>query len=140
MLIVPSAFALDLTEFNVYASVFGQSKLSNGRIDENENGVFTTFNLDDCKIIILEVDSSLKTIGVYGNGDKFLAYSSAAMMLFDPSTENRASNFGQFFISYLMNLGSPSEKGRVGIIGSGDMFGVSYEDDMFTFLISKKKD
>lgn len=137
MMVIPSAFALETDEFNMYSSIFGASEISNGSERENEKGKFSSFTSDGCNIIFRELDSSLKSIGVYGEGDKFLAYSSAAIMMFDPSSGNRTSNFGQLLMSYLMQCGSPSAENSMGTTGTGVMFGISYKDDQFSFVISK---
>ena len=125
------AFALDLSEFNDIASVFGAD-----RIDEKtatvKNGAYY-YNSDDCQIIIVEESGEFSQIFITGKGDAFLAYCAAAIYVSD-SANSFVSNNGQLLTVYLM----AHKGGRLnGQMTHGQYFFIEQKDDYFIFMTGK---
>ena len=133
------ASALDIGEFNQYAEMFGERDIANGVTHESDEGLFTEFQSDGCKIIFMEVNGELKTIYVAGEGDPLLTYSAAALMVVDPDTKDAPTNFGNLLYHYLMTKGSGEEEDHMDKTVSGALFGLPRESDgSFLFMVVNK--
>lgn len=131
-LMVAPALAETVDDFNLYADMFGANDVSNGdarddRIRFIQDGCTITFGLDGEEII-----SAL----IQGDGDPFLAYSLAAIMVHDPVSANVAHNGGQLLLYYLMCKDEPGD--HLGQTVSGCYFQVERkENEGFSFMIMK---
>ena len=124
------SFALDLDEFNVFASTLGAQEL-----DINEakvSGKHTGFKKDDCYIYIDEDGGKISGIYVDGKGDNYLAYCCAAIHVFDPSG-NTTQNHGQLLTMYL--LAHKQKEHQTGQTGNGYFFFIEPSENGFFFMI-----
>ena len=138
LIIAPSAFAIDVTDFNMYAEIFGGKEITDGVVSELDTGVFTEYKANDCKIIFRETNGSLNTIYVIGEGEPFILYSCAALMFVDTKTENASKNMGNFLLGYLMAKGSENSDPHMSQTVSGSLFGVNKEDEGgYMFMVIK---
>ena len=129
LMITPSALALDLTDFNMYAEIFGENELKGGVSSQTKNGVFTFFNFEGGQVAFREVDGSINSISVYGKGDIFITYCCAAIMAIDQDSSHAVQNFG-FFTFYLqMKKGNmDGEKDEIFSLANGSTCGISSDD------------
>lgn len=126
------AFALDLDNFNTYASIFGESELSaNGALSANG---LTIIKAGTCRITFNEDGNTLKRIIVEGDGVSFLAYSMAAIMQFDPDSANYASNAGQLLSAFLLCRTNGEGMGNT---VSGNLIYIQKSDSAYYFTIGK---
>ena len=138
LIIAPSAFAIDVTDFNMYAEIFGGTEIKDGVETQLESGVFTEYKADGCRIIFRETDGSIKTIYVIGEGESFILYSCAALMFVDNETANASKNMGNFLLGYLMAKGSENSDPHMSQTLSGSLFGVNKEDEGgYMFMVMK---
>lgn len=138
LMIVPSAFAIDVFDFNMYTDIFGGTEIADGQTTELENGTFTEYKSDGCRIIFRETDGSLNTLYVIGEGEPFIIYSCAALMFVDDTTSNASTNIGNFVLGYLMAKGSDDTDPHMSQTVSGSLFGVNKEaEGGFMFMVMK---
>lgn len=126
------ACALDLYEFNVFASVVGVDEL-----DESAGktaGKYTGFVKDDCHIYFVESDGKLTNIFIEGKGDNFISYCCAAIHVFDVNG-NKTSNHGQFLTMYL--IAHTQEGHQTGQTSNGYYFFIEPSEKGFTFMIGE---
>ena len=132
-LIPVCAFAIDIDEFNAFASVLGASELN---MEESKtSGIHTGFMKDDCKIYFDEIDGKLDGIYVDGQGDSFLAYCCAALHLFDPDGQT-SINHGQLLTMYLM--AHKTDNYQTGQTQNGYYFFMEKQDGGFFFMIGEQ--
>ena len=127
------AFALDLDEFNVFASVVGVSELdiNEAKVSDFHYG----FVKEGCKIYIDEkVKGKIDGIYIIGKGDSFLAYCCAAIHVFDQHTSS-SSNYGQLLTMYLM--AHTTEEYQAGETQNGYLFFIQKTDGEYMFLIGE---
>ena len=133
MMLVPSAFALDLYNFNLYASLFGAKEVSEADGDARDNMI--RFIQDGCTITFKHENGKITFALIQGDGDAFLAYCLATIMEFDPSSANVANNGGQLLLYYLMGKSEPGD--HMGQTVSGCYFQIDREGEGYSFIISK---
>ena len=126
------AFAIDLTEFNVFASVLGASELDIK--DASVSGNHIGFVKDGCKIYIDEKGGKIDGIYIDGQGDSFLAYCSAAVHVFDPNGSTTQNN-GQLLTMYLM--AHETTDYMTGQTQNDYYFFVQKQDNSFFFMIGE---
>ena len=126
------ACALDLDSFNEYAEIFGESSLDESK-GISANGL-TIFMGKPCNVTFSEEEGVLKRIIVDGDGASFLAYSMAAIMAFDPSSENYAANAGQLLSAFLLCRTSGESYGK---ISTGELLLIQKQDNGYFFTVGK---
>ena len=137
LMIAPSALALDLTDFNMYAEIFGENELKDGASTQTKNGVFTFFKVEGGQVAFREVDGILNSICVYGKGDAFITYCCAAIMAVDQDSGHAVQNFG-FFTFYLQMKkgGMDGEKDETFSLANGSACSISADDQYgYKFLV-----
>ena len=136
VMFIPSAFAVDTNDFNIYASVFGASEVNNGTESTNDNGnIVTQYYSDECRIVFIEESGKTKSIAIVGQGDKFLAYCAAAIMVFDHISDNRTTNYGQLLSIYLLAIGDNSKEDHTGMTVSGSLMAMQNSGESCRFII-----
>lgn len=133
LMIVPSAFAVDLNTFNLYAGLFGAPEISEADGDARDDVI--QFKQAGCTITIRHENGKINLGLVQGDGDAFLAYCLAMIMEFDPSSVNVAHNGGQLLLYYLMGKEEPGK--HMGQTVSGCYFTVEQEGEGYSFTIMK---
>ena len=126
------AFALDLSEFNLFASILGAPELE--MKNAKTSGKHTGFIQNDCYIYIDESNGKIDGIYIDGKGDEYLAYCCAAIHVFDP-TGDTTKNHGQLLSMYLM--AHTQAEHQTGQTGSGYFFFIEPSDNGFFFLIGE---
>ena len=132
-LIPVCAFCVDLDEFNMYASIFGEEELDADSGQTQDSRTF--YRPGDCIVAFNEKGSSVNSIMVNGDGIPFLAYSMAAIMYFDPSSENYSANAGQFFSTFLLCRNKSEES--YGSLVNGEYIVVEKIDKGYMFIVGK---
>ena len=133
LIIIPSAYAADLENFCIYSELFGAHEVREE--DGDVRDPYIRFIQDDCTITFKLVNDKISFATISGDGDAFLAYCFAALMEFDPSSKNSATNGGQLLMYYLMGKESNGE--HIGSTVSGSVFTVDKDDKGFTFVIGQ---
>lgn len=123
------AFAVDLDEFNIFASVIGAPELDSATA-QNVNG-YSRFIQGDCSIIFSEKDGK-SNIFVQGSGDEFLAYCCAAIHVFDLNG-NTTSNHGQLLTMYF--LAHTETEHQTGQTSNGYFFFIEPREAGYMFMI-----
>lgn len=124
------AFALDLSEFNLFAAVVGVPELTGGKTSGN----YTGFVQDDCFIYFDESGGKLSGIYIEGKGDTFLAYCCAAIHVFDKNGKTTV-NHGQLLTMYLM--AHTETEHQTGQTTNGVAFFVEPSEKGYTFMIGE---
>ena len=135
LLLAASATAESVSDFNIYAEIFGASAISNGIQSMVENQEVFDFTSDGCRIVFASENDELNSIIIVGTGDKFLAYCAAAIMQFDKQSENRTINYGYLLSNYLLALGDTSGQDFIGSTVSGAIMSIKQEGDQYRFII-----
>ena len=135
LLLAASATAESVSDFNMYAEIFGASEISNGIQSAVEDQDVLDFTSDGCRIVFASENDKLNSIIILGSGDKFLAYCAAAIMRFDPDSSNMTVNFGRLLASYLLCQGSSSDEERTEFTKAGQIISVKREGDQYRFII-----
>lgn len=127
------AFALDLDDFNMCAYIFGEPEIdpSSGKTVKN----YVMFESDGCTVSFKEENGTIMNISVNGDGVPFLAYSMAAIMVFDPDSANLTSNAGQLLSMFLMNRKESEE--TYGTIAAGGFFAIGKNENGYIFIVGK---
>ena len=135
VMIISFAYADNMNDFNVYAGIFGASELKEYTESISDGKIIRDYRSDDCRIVFVKKDEKLKSIIVVGTGDKFLAYCAAAIMQFDTSSENRATNYGNLLSAYLMTVSGTADDDFVGYTVSGAVTGMKKNSDKCQFTV-----
>lgn len=125
------AFGIDFDGFNQYAEVFGAKEIDPSSAIQ-ANGL-SFCSVGGQRVTFSEDDGALKRIFIEGDGVDFLAYSMAAIMMFD-SSENYSANAGQLLSAFLL---SRSENESYGTTVSGCLFLIQKQDKGYVFTIGK---
>lgn len=133
LLIIPAANAADFENFNIYAELFGAHEVREEDGDAREP--YIRFIQDDCTITFRLDAGKISFATISGDGDAFLAYCFAALMEFDPSSKNSATNGGQLLMYYLMCREEPGK--HLGQTVSGRVFTVERDDKGLSFMIGE---
>ena len=124
------AFALDLSEFNIFAAVVGAPELTGGKTAGN----YTGFVQDDCFVYFDESGNKLSGIYIEGKGDTFLAYCCAALHVFDPNGKTTV-NHGQLLTMYL--IAHKETEHQTGQTTNGKYFFLEPSEKGFMFTIGE---
>ena len=134
VMLVSSASAVDIEEFNVYANVMGASDLGEpNQTKETSGGTLIQYVSDGTRVIFREDGGKLKAVYVIGEGDAFLQYSAATMAFIDTDTKNAMENFGGLLYYYLR--AHTSSDPQVGYLASGAVYGVEKKEDGYQFIV-----
>lgn len=131
--IIPAcAFAIDLEEFNVFASVLGAQEIDESAL--KVAGKYMGIVQTDCNLYFEEEEGKLKSIFIDGKGEDFLAYCCAAIHVFDPDG-NTTTNHGQLLS--MMLLARTSKEHQTGQTSTGYYFFIEPSEKGFLFLIGE---
>lgn len=126
------AFGIDFDGFNQYAEVFGANTINSSTAIQTNGLAICTIGSQ--RVTFSEDEGELKRIFIEGDGIDFLAYSMAAIMMFDQASENYTANAGQLLSAFLL---SRSEKESCGTTVSGHLFLIQKQDKGYVFTIGK---
>ena len=126
------AFALDLSEFNIYASVLGSPEINEDEL--KSSGKYKGITQGDSNIYFEEDENELNSIFVDGNGEDFLAYCCAAIHVFDPNGDT-TRNHGQLLTMYF--LARTKTEHQTGETSNGLYFFIEPSEKGFLFMIGK---
>ena len=127
------ALCVDFDSFNAYAAVFGATEIDPSKALEAKGLTICTVGAQRVTFSEHE-DGSLKRIFIEGDGVDFLAYSMAAIMMFDPSSDNYAVNAGQLLSAFLL---SRTQSESAGETVEGNVFLIQAQNKGFVFTIGK---
>ena len=132
ILLSTNAYAgtVNMEIFNTYADLFTVEPIENQTPSSTET--WTYYFVDDIRVAFGRKDKA--AISITGNGDGFLAYSSAALMTMDPDNSHVSANLGQLLTYYLMLRDDPSEK-HTGVLNNGIAFDIWKKDGTYTMLV-----
>jgi hypothetical protein len=133
LIIIPSAYAADLENFCMYSELFGAHEVREE--DGDVRDPYIRFIQDDCTITFRIDSGKIGFAMITGDGDAFLAYCFAALMEFDPSSKNSATNGGQLLMYYLMCKESIGK--HLGQTVSGCVFVVERDEKGLSFVIGE---
>ena len=111
LMVVPSAFALDLEDFNMYAYIFGEEELDASKAISASGLIM--IDRTSCRVTFSEDDNGIKRIIVDGDGIPLLAYSMAAIMTFDSDSSHFSANAGQLLSAFLMSRNGETQQGQI---------------------------
>lgn len=126
------AHALDLSEFNAFASVLGSPEVNESEL--KTAGKYKGTSSQGCNLYFEEIGSALNSIFINGEGTDFLAYCCAAIHAFDPNGDT-TSNHGQLLTMYF--LARTQTEHQTGQTSNGLFFFIEPSDNGFLFLIGK---
>lgn len=129
LMFVPSAYALNIDDFNLYAGVFGEAELSDGKEKKTESGIVTKFDTVSGLITFTEKDGKLNSINIYGKGDDFISYCCAAIMTADTDSKNASENFGAFIMNLQLTKGAEGTDPRYFNLVSGTICAIAKNAD-----------
>lgn len=125
------AFCADLDDFNMYASIFGEEEIDSKTLTKYPP--YSMYNASGCTVAFYEDGGKVTRIIVEGDGDAFFAYSMAAIMFFDSSSEDFAENAGQLLSSFL--LCRNSSEGSAGQTKTGEIIYVEKAEKGYRFIV-----
>lgn len=125
------AVKLDLSEFNMYASVFGEPEFTT---DGTYVDGYTLYKADGCTVAFWDENLTITRIAVIGDGVPFLAYSMAAIMFFCPDSAYYTENAGNLFSSFIL---ARSNGDQYGATNTGMMFAIQKRESDYMFIIGK---
>ena len=125
--------AVDLSDFNMYAYIFGEDEidLSAGRTSK----AFTIYESNGCTIAFKEEDGEIKTIVVEGDGLPFVSYAMAAIMFFAPDSSDFVLNSGRFLSQFLMFR--RKQETEMGTLSTGANFQITTSDKGALFMVMR---
>lgn len=126
------ATAETIHDFDVKAIVCGESSIDLSTAVEL-NGM-TMYKAGDCQVVFKMKGDEIERIYVMGDGVQFLAYSMAAVMTFDPSTDNLSENAGRLFSLFIFARTDPEQYGK---ILTGETFTVQQYNGAYLFTIGE---
>lgn len=135
-LILSTASAEYLDDFNIYAIVFGAPEISDGTESIANGETVTDYSSAGCRIIFFEADNHLKSVTVIGTGNPFLSYCAAAIMQIDPSSDNRTMNYGSLLSAYLLAIADDTGEDHIAMTVSGAVMGIHKSGEECVFIIS----
>lgn len=131
LMVVPSAFAVDVSGFNDIAAVLGASELD--ATTAKKAGENIQFVQDGCSVGFSEENGKLSAIFIEGKGDSFIAYCCASFYLLDPDGD-RTANYGQFLTAYLLAHTTTNEY-TYGQTSNGKTFFIQPENGIYSFMV-----
>ena len=139
LMIAPSALALDISDFNDYAVIFGEKELKGGEPSSGGQSTFTWFEYDGGEVAFREVDGELNAIAVYGKDGAFISYCCAAIMTSDSNADNAIQNLGTFMLCLQLKKGEEeSTEDKMFTLADGSVCGIS-NDDRYGFRLMVMK-